>query len=124
MFEYFIPNKDTLDIKRFKRADINTDLFLINSGKMITVIIFSIAAILALKLLNRFTQKWNDSNIIKKIVSNLLLALEWNFVLGSLIQGTLELSISSLINIYYVSFSDVHSIVGFSISIVVFVRYM
>jgi hypothetical protein len=124
IFEYFIPKEDTLNIPRYKRADINNELFLINSGKMITIILFPTGVVLVLKILNRYTQKLNDSNSIKNVISKLLLNLEWKFVLGNLIQGTLELSISSLINLYYVSFFNFHSVIGFSISIVVFVRYI
>jgi hypothetical protein len=46
------------------------------------------------------------------------------FGIGFLIQGSLELTISSIVNLYYISFSDIHPIVGFSISAFVLVRHI
>lgn len=48
--------------------------------------------------------------------------LVWNFILGYLLQGSLQLTISSLINCYHVNMSSVHSIIGLVISIITLVR--
>ncbi len=81
---------------------------------MLTVIIISIVLILLIKLLNHFNKKLNHASYIKKIISKLLLTFEWKFIVGSLIQGTLD----------YVSFSNTRSVVGFSISIIISLRYI
>jgi hypothetical protein len=122
IFEYFIPTQTTIEIERYQRVDIENELFLINSGKTLTTIITLLLAILILKMLGRLKSKSKAGMIIKKVVSKILGILEWNFIVGYLMQASLELTISSLTNIYYVSFSETHSIVGFTISVLIFVR--
>jgi hypothetical protein len=122
IFEYFMSNEDTLDIKRYKRVGINNEVFLINSGKIFTMIIIMIILIIPLKIIDKFTSRLHESSLIKKYVSKLLGILEWNFVIGYLIQVSIELTIYSLINIYHVSFHRIESVIGFSFSIIVLVR--
>ncbi len=122
IFEYFIPNQDTLDIERYNRVDINNELFLINSGKTLSILIIMLLVIMIIKLLISIKFKAKQILIIKKVSSKLLGVFEWNFVIGYLIQASLELTITSLINIYHASFSNIHSIIGFIISIITLVK--
>jgi hypothetical protein len=117
IFEYFIPKVDNINIERYKRADINNELFLINAGKIITMLILMILVIIILKLISRLIH----ISIMSTSIERILNMLEWNLVIGYLIQATLEFTIFSLVNIYNVSYSSTHSIVGFCISIFVLV---
>jgi hypothetical protein len=122
LFEYFTPNEDTLNIERYNRADIRNELFLINSGKLITIVILILLIISILKIISRLTTRvWKDS-IYAKLISKLQDVFVWNFLVGYLMQGSLQLTITSLINCLYFKISSLHSIIGVGFSIIVLVR--
>ncbi len=122
IFEYFISSDESLDIERYNRIDIKDELFLINAGKIVTTLIIIIVIILFLKALHRFSARLQDFNLIKKVIERLNDHV-WNFCIGYLIQGSLELTIFSLINIYHVSLYNTHSIIELIISVIIIVRY-
>ncbi len=123
IFEYFIPNHQTIRIDRYNRVDIYNELFLINSGKILTTLIIFICLILIMKILYCIIRNIRENHLLKKVIEKVLETYEWNLVIGYILQGSLELTIFSLINIYHVSFNDTNSIIGFSFSIFTLVIY-
>jgi hypothetical protein len=121
-FEYFIPNEDTLKISRYERLDFNNELFLINSGKTLTVFLALLLFTFYLKFMKYLARNLPKASIFKQTAERLLQEFQWNFMINYILQLSLELTVSSLVNIYFVSLSDIHSIIGFCISTLVLVR--
>jgi hypothetical protein len=80
-----------------------------------------ILIVIIIKTVKRFTTYLRQDSRFKKMIDIILQELEWNFIIGLLMQTSSELTTSALINIVHVSFSDINSTIGFSISILVIV---
>jgi hypothetical protein len=124
LYDYFIDHENTLDDERYERLGITNEVFFNNSGKSLSILLLLIFLIILLRIIRKRIRNLSENSRFKKVTNRILQELEWNFIIGFLIQISLELTVSSLINIVHVSFSDTASTIGFCMSIILFVIYI
>jgi hypothetical protein len=121
---YIFDYKKTLDDGRYERFGIRNEVFLNNSSNSLLILLLLILLIILLRLIRKRIRNLSENSRIYKVTYRVLQELEWNFIIGFLIQISLELTLSSLINIVHVSFSDITSTVRICIYVILFVIYI
>ncbi len=124
LIEYLNLNKSSLKLTRFEKIGIQSEILFINSGKSLSLLLLLLLIIIILKVIRYLTKKLHEDSAIKKFVNKILQELEWNLIIGLFIQVSIELTTSSLINILYVNFDYIPSIIGFCISIPLLVIFI
>ncbi len=94
IFEKFIKYTSKPTTKRFEEFGYDTTIYLFNNGDLLIILIINTAAYFFLKITYLICIR-RDSKILS-IISKFLVAYEWSFYLRLLIQGYLDIGVSSL----------------------------
>jgi hypothetical protein len=86
IFKYFATHIDNLGIERFERMEYNNEVFLINSGKTLTIFIIAFIIYLSLKIARHITTKNISQESLGRFLTRILSELEWGFFIGLFIE--------------------------------------
>jgi hypothetical protein len=118
IFEYFISTNKKLHEARYNRTGYESEYFLINSGKFITVLVSMMLIYIIFKLLSKLLNKISK---LEALLNRIVRSLEWNLIIDYSMQMQLEITITSLLNIVNYSYRDAYSAINLVISIIVMV---
>jgi hypothetical protein len=124
IFKYFASNFDDLGNKRFERMDYYNEVFLLNSGKTLTIFIITALFYIILKIIHHIAAKNSSIETFRRLSSRVIYELEWSFFIGFIIEVTLEITTTSLISIKYASFDNWYRIMSLVVSIICLVIYI
>ena len=113
-FEKLInPNKGVKLNSKFQKFGFSTNLFVINSGMQLMLLITSSIFYILCKII----QKFKKNSITEKILNK----FEWNNFVNLWLYGYLELNLSSMASVHFCKFENRVQITDFIFSIIILV---
>jgi hypothetical protein len=116
LFKLFLDKKGPEIESLYTENDIETVQFLINSGKILTILCIFLTSYLILKIIHQGAYFLNRESKLTKMLSIVINQFEWNGFTRLYFQTYADLSFYSMLNISYFALNNIELQIDFMIS--------
>jgi hypothetical protein len=99
IFELFLQSQSDLIPDRYKEMEYETSIYLLNIGDILTILFTNIAFYILLKLTHLIFKKREGK--FRNLLSKVIIGYEWSVYLRFIIQGYLDIAVSSSFRLKY-----------------------